>query len=167
MKLKTGIVLLGVLLLSVSSYGQNDGKYFYDTLTIMDYTTNSASERLSQLRKPIKRNFYLKSEVVSYLLFKGEVAKLNADQISSILKNGLSLYIDKSEHQGHKNLKPSVMEILDANKEVVETVDLQSIKPTALNSKIKKDALVRFTRFIISVNEKKFGPILMDVQVVE
>ncbi|MEM9545225.1 MAG: hypothetical protein AAGA77_04595 [Bacteroidota bacterium] len=167
MKLKTGIVVLGMVLFGFSSYGQANGNYFYDTLTIMDYTTNTASERLSQLRKPINRKFYLKSDVVSYSLFKGEVVQLNAEQISSILENGLSLFIDKLEHQGHKNLKPSVMEILDANKNVVETVDLDKIKRTALNTKIKKDSVVRFTRFIISVNEEKLGPIFMDVQVVE
>jgi len=167
MRVKIGVILLGILFLQTDGIGQSKGKFFYDTLTIMDYTTNMASERLSQLRKPIKRNFYLKSDVVSYSLFKGEVAQLSKDKINTILEDGLSLYIDKAEHQGHKNLIPSVLDILDADSEVVESLELSKMKAAALNRKLSQGAKVRFTGFIISVNEEKNGPLAMDVEVVE
>ena len=80
MKIKyLGIVLVS-LLISVSGFGQNAEKkkssVFIDTLIITDHTTNASSERLTQLRKPIKRTFYLKNDKVSYTLFKGDVAEL-------------------------------------------------------------------------------------------
>ena len=168
--MKIGAVVIGILFMQISVFGQNSntgGKYFYDTLTIMDYTTNEASERLTRLNKPLKRTFYLKSDGISYTLFKNEVAKLSKEQIKSILDNGFSLYIDKAEHRGHKNLKPSVLEVLDVNKNVVETVDLGKANAATLNRKVAKGGLIRLSGFIISVNEEKFGPITMDVEVTE
>ena len=94
MRIRIGILAVGFLLLGLNGFGQSKGGVFYDTLTIMDYTTNTASERLSQLRKPITRNFYLKNDEVSYHLFKGKVADLNPAQIRSILDSGFSLYIN-------------------------------------------------------------------------
>lgn len=171
MKIKIGITLLLGLWMHISCMAQtaNDTKeaYFYDTLTIMDYTTNAASERLTQLKKPIVRNFYLKSGEVSYHLFKGNVAKLKPEEVSQVINEGFSLFIDKAEHRGHKNLKPSVLEILDETGEVIESVDLQKIKTTALDSKLKIGDVFRLSGFIISVNEKKLGPILLDAQLVE
>ena len=168
MSIRIGMMALGFLLLGLNAQGQSKGGVFYDTLTIMDYTTNTASERLSQLRKPITRNFYLKNDEVSYHLFQGKVANLNAAQIRSILDSGFSLYIDKGEHKAHKNLKPSILEVLDATGEVTELIeDLPKIKPTKLAGVLTTGTMVRFSGFSISVNEQKLGPILMDAKVVE
>jgi len=167
MRIKFGLIVLGFLFLQAEGISQGNGEYFYDTLTIMDYETYEESVMLSRLKKPITRNFYLKADGISYSLFKNQVANLDPMQISDILSSGFSLYIDKREHQGHKNLVPSILEILDEDNEVVETIDLNEIKSSALGRKLAKDALFRFSGFIISVNENKFGPISMDVRVVE
>ena len=168
MSIRIGLMALGFLLLGLNVSGQNQKGIFLDTLMIMDHTTNTASERISQLRKPITRNFYLKNDAVSYHLFKGNVANLNASQIRTILDSGFSLYIDKGEHKGHKNLKPSILEVLDATGEVAELIeDVDKIKPTKLAGVLTPGAMVRFSGFSISVNEQKLGPILMDAKVVE
>lgn len=168
MRIKVLVILGALVFVSGNVIGQNNSKFFYDTLTIMDYTTNAASERLSQLRKPIKRTFYLKNEEISYTLFKGDVASLTAPQIMTILDDGFSLYIDKAEHRGHKNLKPSILEVMDENNEVIEKVeDLGSVKSSTLKRSMAKGESLRFSGFIISVNEEKLGPITIDVKLAE
>jgi len=168
MKIKSLGIVIAFLLMHFSGIGQDNGGYFYDTLTIMDYTTNDASERLTRLRKPIKRTFYLKNDEVSYTLFNGNVAKLDAEGIMAILDDGFSLYIDKLEHRGHSNMKPSVLEVMDENGEVIELVeDISALKPAALKRTMAKGESLRFSGFIISVNEKKLGPIMIDVKLME
>ena len=163
---RISLITLVLMFIGICAFGQK--QVYYDTLTIKDYTTNMESERLSQLRKPIIRNFYLKNDKISYHLFKGKVAKLNPEQIRSVLEDGFSLYIDKGEHQGHKNLKPSVLEILDEAGEVAETIEnVNEMEPVKLGRKIVIGSTVRFSGFTISVNEKKLGPILMDVTITE
>ena len=169
MSIKTGVLLIAFLFIQLNINGQksSDG-FFYDTLVVMDYTTNEASERLTQMRNPLKRTFYLKSETTNYTLFKGAVANLTADQVIEMLDSGFSLYFDKQEYQGHKNLKPSVLEILSESNEVIETIeDLGGMKEAVLKRKLVTGAKVRLSGFIVSVNEKRLGPIQMDVTIVE
>lgn len=166
---KITVLLIAFLAVQVSVSAQNGkDKFFYDTLVVMDYTTNLASERLSRLNKPLKRTFYLKSNDLSYTLFKGNVAKLTTDQVLDLLDNGFSLYFDKLEYKDHLNLKPDVLEILSDGNEVLETIEsLGSVKESTLTSKLKKGTKLRFSGFIVSVNEEKLGPITMDVEIVE
>ncbi len=167
MKIKIGLILMGLFFLQGEGMSQGEGGYFYDTLTIMDYTTNNESERLSRMKKPITRNFFLKSDKVSYSLFKNQKASLTADQVFTILSEGLSLYIDKMEHKGHKNLKPSMIDILDEDGGVVESIELTKKNGSLIKRKVVKGAIVRFSGFTISVNEKKHGPIVMEAKIVE
>ena len=172
MKIRIAAVLFLFVLGQLSVNGQESAKskdgFYYDTVTILDHNTNEASERQSRMRKPITRNFYLKSDVTSYHLFKGNVTNLTYDQVKGILDDGFSLYVDKLEHKGHKNLKPSVLEILDENNEVIETVeDISQLEDSTLKRKLKVDSTVRLSGFMISVNEETMGPILLDVKIVE
>lgn len=168
MKIKLVVIGFAFLCGNAIVSGQSSQTFFYDTLVIKDNITNESSEMLSQLRKPITRNFFLKSGETSYALFQGKVASYSADQVLGFLEQGFSLYIDKREHLQHKNLKPSIVEIMDENGEIIETLEnLNGIKTSELRRKLVKDAQIRFSGFVISVNEKKYGPIKMDVVVVE
>jgi hypothetical protein len=169
MSLRTGIFLIAFVFIQLSVYGQNSsGGFFYVTLVVKDNITLEASERISQMRKPLKRTFYLKSEIVNYTLFNGNVAKLTADQILETLDSGFALYFDKQEHQGHKNIKPGIMEILAEDSEVDETIeDLSAVKESALRKKLVKGTKIRFSGFVVSVNEEKLGPIQMEISVIE
>ena len=165
---KVLVILIAFLFVQSSSYGQRNDGFFHNTLTIKDNITGEASERVSRSKKEIKNNFYLKSDATSYHLFKGNEAKLSADQIMEMLSTGSSLFIDKLEHMGHKNLKPSVLQVLDESGNVTETIDnLSNVKVSTWESKLKKDALIRFSGFVISVNEEELGPIQMDVRITE
>ena len=169
MSLRIGVLLVAFLLVQVDAFSQksNDG-FFYDTLVVMDYTTDEASERLTRMRKPLKRTFYLKSSTTDYTLFKGNQASLTADQVLEILDSGFGLYFDKQEYQGHKNLKPNVLEVMSPDNEVLETIEsLGEVKPAVIKKKLKIGAKLRFSGFIVSVNEEKLGPILMDVTIIE
>lgn len=172
MKSKIIVVVLVFVFGQLSVFGQSAEKskdgFYYDNLVIMDYTTNESSERMSRTRKPMNRKFFLKSDKGSYQLFTGNTANYNTDEVLAMLDNGFSLYLDKMEYQDHKNLKPSIMEIMDENNQVIETVeDLGNVSASALKRKIKKDAMLRFSGFIVSVNEEKLGPIYIDIEVVE
>lgn len=172
MRIKIGVIILGFLLVQMDAFGQNAEKskdgFYYNTVTIMDYTTNEASERVSRMRKPVTYKFYLKADDVSYSLFSDNVASLTADQVLDLLDSGFSLYVNNMEHQDHKNLKPSTMEVLDENNNVDETIEaLGQVKESTLKRKLKEGAKVRFSGFIISVNEDEHGPILMTAKIVE
>ena len=172
--MKSKIIVVAVVFVfgQLSVFGQGaemskDG-FFYDNLVIMDYTKNESSERLSRTKKPMNRKFFLKSEKGSYQLFAGNAANYTQDEVSVMLNNGFSLYLDKMEYQDHKNLKPSILEILDENNQVLETIeDLENAKPSTLKRKIVKGASLRFSGFIVSVNEEQLGPIQIDIKVTE
>ena len=167
MSFKPGVLIIAFLIVQLNVNGQGD-KFFYDTLVVMDYTTNESSERVSRMKKPLIRTFFLKSQTTSYTLFKNNVAKLTADQVLEVLDSGFSLYFDKQEYQGHKNLKPSMLEVLSESNEVVETIeDLSAVKESVLKRKLVPGAKIRLSGFIVSVNEKRLGPIQMDVSIVE
>ncbi|MDF1696704.1 MAG: hypothetical protein P1U56_12760 [Saprospiraceae bacterium] len=141
---------------------------FIDTLIIKDNITGEASERLSQMRKPIKRNFYLKANKISYHLFQGNVAALSPDEIMEVMGSGFSLFIDRMEHKMHANLKPSSMDILDKQNTVIETIDnINKMEESVLLRKMGEGSSVRFSGFPISVNEHKYGPIQMEVKIKE
>ncbi len=60
------------------------------------------------------------------------------------------------------------MLILDDNGEVTESFeDISRLKGAEWARILKKDALIRFSGFVISVNEEELGPIQMDVKIVE
>ena len=165
---KVLVILIAFLFVQSSSFGQRADGYFHNTLTIMDNITNEASERVSRSKKEIKHNFYLKADGTSYHLFKGNQANLTSESISNLLSSGFSLYIDKLEHMGHKNLKPSTMLLLDDRGEVTESFEnISELKRTEWDRILAKDALIRFSGFVISVNEEELGPIQMDVKIVE
>ena len=169
MSFRIGLVFIAFLFITSDTMGQKkDSKFFYDTLIIMDHTTGMASERLSQLRKPLKRTFYLKSGETSYTLFKGNVANLTGDQVIALLESGFSLYLDKAEHKGHKNLKPGVLDFLAEDDSVTESLEpLSEVNMSVLRKMLTVGKKIRLSGFIISVNEAKNGPILMDVMIVE
>ena len=172
MRIKLLGIVIAFLLVQGSVVGQGSEKgsdgFFFDTLVIMDYTSNLASERLTRSRNPMKRNFYLKSADATYPLFKGQVINLTAEQIITTMNDGFSLFIDKGEHQDHKNLKPSILEIIGEDGKVIETIEnLGGVKDKALWNKLSKVSMVRISGFIISVNEEKLGPIQLDFKVIE
>jgi len=170
MRMKFIMIVLIMVGMQSDSLGQQktSDPYFYDTLTILDLTTNAASERISRLKNPINRNFYLKSGETTYHLFTNSEAILTADAVLELLDDGFSLYIDKLKHKQHLNLRPAVMEVLDENGEVIEVVEnIGSMKASVLARKLKVDNILRFSGFPISVNEKKLGPIMMNVRIAE
>ena len=169
LKFKITVLVIGFAFIQTMSFGQKSGGgYFYDTLTVMDYTTNLASERLSQLRKPLIRTFYLKNGGMSYTLFKGQVAKLTSEQVMNLLESGFSLYFDKMEYRDHKNLKPGVLELMAADGSASKTIENPgAAQSSAITNLLTKGAVIRLSDFIVSVNEKKLGPILMDIQIIE
>lgn len=169
--LKIGLLVLSFLMCYGAGISQSNSKtkkkFYIDTLIVMDYSTGYASERLSQLRKPLNRKFYLKSGTMNYQLFQGNVAKMTTDQVLGLLDKGFNLYFDKMEYKDHQNMKPSTLEII-ANNEVVETLEsLESVKETELRRKLAPGKTIRLSGFIVSVNEEKLGPIMMDVSIVE
>ncbi len=165
---KVLVILIAFLFVQASSFGQGKDGFFYDNLVIKDNITGEASERLSRTKKPMVRNFYLKAESVSYHLFKENVAELSAEKVRSLLSSGFSLYIDKLEHKGHKNLKPSTMMILNSEGEVIQSYEnINNSKEIDWNKILRNNALIRFSGFVISVNEETLGPIQMDVKIVE
>lgn len=162
------VILIAFLFVQTSSFGQGADGYFHNKLTIKDNITGEASERVSRSRKEVKNNFYLKADGTSYHLFKGNQASLSADQIRGLLKSGFSLYIDKLEHKGHKNLKPSAMLLLDAKGEVIESFEeISKLSGTEWDRILTEGTMIRFSGFVISVNEEELGPIQMDVKIVE
>lgn len=170
MSFRIGMVLIVCLLCNLNVNGQKKSgeKFFYDTLTIMDYTTYEESVRLSQMRKPMTRTFYLKSDDVNYTLFKNSEASMTADQVVTAIESGFTLYLDKMEHKQHSNLKPGVIEFLDEENEVIEMLEpLSDVNMSVLKRKLLKDTKVRLSGFIISVNEKKNGKIIMDIVIKE
>ena len=101
-------------------------------------------------------------------MFKGDEANLTADQVIEIVESGFSLYFDKQEYKGRTNLKPSVLEVLaedEENNVIIE--DIGSLKEADLRRHLSIGASLKLSGFVVSVNEKKHGPIEMLVQIVE